>query len=257
MANQECEKIRKLLPLYIDSMLSDKETDEVIRHLDKCSDCRNEYNYLKAIIGTTKEISEKEVPKDFHKNLMEKVKSEDHKKKKRYITLRHISAGVAAAAVIAISFVALGEINEPEKAQLSDEYITSRLSDEPIQKEAGSDILTDYSSAQEENNVNKSADKTSSVSKNTAIEEKQTQTAEQIPASISLEEETKTYKTVAVTITEDIRDEIIEILSDFKQDKTGYIVEDIEDVVRKLKEIGASVQIIIDSTDAKNHIVIK
>ena len=40
MANQECEKIRKLLPLYIDNMLSDKECDEVLKHLDKCPDCK-------------------------------------------------------------------------------------------------------------------------------------------------------------------------------------------------------------------------
>ena len=83
MANQECEKIRKLLPLYIDNMLSDKECDEVLKHLDKCPDCKNEYNYLKAIIGTAKEIPQKELSQDFHKNLMEKVKTKSQKKKKR------------------------------------------------------------------------------------------------------------------------------------------------------------------------------
>lgn len=255
MANKECEKIRKLLPLYVDSMLSDKETDEVIKHLDECPDCKSEYNYLRAIIGTAKEIPERELSSDFHKNLMEKVKIKAHKKKKSYITLRHISAGIAAAAVIAISFVALGEINDPKEMELTDQFITSRLSDEPIQKDA--DKLTDYSSASEEKNINKSDNKTSSGSKNTVIGEKEVQTAEQIPASISLDEETKIYKTATVTVTEDIRDEIFEILSDFKQDDVGYIVDDIEDVVKKLKETGASVKIISDNTDIKNHIVIK
>ncbi len=257
MANKECEKIRNLLPLYIDNMLSDKESDEVITHLDKCPDCKNEYKYLKAIIGTAKEIPERELSSDFHKNLMEKVKSEAQKKKKRYITLRHISAGVAAAAVIAISFVALGEINEPKEMELTDQFITSRLSDEPIQKDADSDKLANFSSASEEKNINKSDNKTSQASKNTVIEEKEVQTSEQIPASISLDEETKTYKTATVTLTEENRDEILKILSDFKQDDVGYIVEDIEDVVKKLKETGASVITISDNADVQNYIVVK
>lgn len=256
MANKECEKIRRLIPLYIDTMLSDKETDEVINHLDKCPDCRNEYNYLKAIIGTTKEISEKELPKDFHKNLMERIESCVHKKKKRYITLRHVSAGVAAAAVVAISFVALGEISEPKKTELSDEYITSRLSDGPIQKDAPNDMLADYSFESEEKNVNKSDNKTSSVSKNTKTE-KETQTLEQIPASISLDEETKIYKTVSVTLTEDNRDEVLKILSEYEKDETGYIVEDIEETVEKLKEIGACITTINNDADEQNYIVIK
>ncbi len=251
MANKECEKIRKLLPLYIDNMLSDKECDEVIKHLDKCPDCKNEYNYLKAIIGTAKEIPERELSSDFHKNLMEKVKTKSHKKKKHYITLRHISAGVAAAAVIAISFVALGEMDEPKEMELTDRFIISRVSDEPVQKEA--DKSVDHIPASEEKNVNK---KTSQASKNTVIEEN-LQTEQQIPATASLDEETKIYKSATVTVTEDIRDEIFEILSDFKKDETGYIVDDIESVVEKLKETGASVKMINDNADTQNYIVIK
>ncbi len=251
MANKECEKIRKLLPLYIDNMLSDKECDEVLKHLDKCPDCKNEYNYLKAIIGTARKIPQKELSPDFHKNLMEKVKTKSHKKKKHYITLRHISAGVAVAAVIAISFVALGEINEPKEMELTNRFITSRVSDEPVQRDA--EKPTDNSFTAEEKNVNK---KTSSASKNTVIEEN-VQTEQQIPATASLDEETKIYKSATVTVTEDIRDEVFEILSDFKKDETGYIVDDIESVVEKLKETGASVKTINDSTDAQNHIVIK
>lgn len=252
MANQECEKIRKLLPLYIDNMLSDKDGDDILKHFDKCPDCKIEYNYLKAIIGTAKEIPQKELSSDFHKNLMEKVRIQSHKKKKPYITLRHISAGVAAAAVIAISFVALGEISEPEEMNLTNQFITSRLSDEPVQKDA--EKPKDNSFVSEENNVNK---KTSQDSKNTVIEEKEIKTEEQIAASVSLDEEVKTYKTVTVTVTEGIRDEIEEFLSDFKKDDVGYIVEDIEGVVEKLKEINAIVKIINNSTNTQNYIVIK
>lgn len=250
MANKECEKIRKLLPLYIDSMLSDKDADEVLKHLDKCPDCKNEYNYLKAIIGTAKEIPQKELSSDFHKNLMEKVKTKSHKKKKHYITLRHIGA-VAAAAAVAISFVALGEMDEPKEMELTNRFITSRVSDEPVQKDA--DKSTKHSYEPEQKNVNK---KPSSDSKNTVIEEKVPK-EQQIPATASLDEETKMYKSATVTVTEDIRDEIAEILSEFKKDEEGYIVDDIESVVEKLKEIGASVKIIINNTDTQNYIVIE
>ena len=182
---------------------------------------------------------------------MEKVKTKSQKKKKRYITLRHISAGVAAAAVIAISFVALGEMDEPKEMELTNQFITSKVSDEPVQKDA--DKSTDHIPASEEKNVNK---KTSQASKNTVIEEN-LQTEQQIPATASLDEETKIYKSATVTVTEDVRDEIFKILSDFEKDETGYIVDDIESVVEKLKEIGASV--VMDSADANanNYIMIK
>jgi hypothetical protein len=109
---------------------------------------------------------------------MEKVKTKSQKKKKRYITLRHISAGVAAAAVIAISFVALGEMDEPKEMELTNRFITSRVSDEPVQKDA--DKSTDHISASEEKNVNK---KTSQASKNTVIEEN-LQTEQQMNSEI-------------------------------------------------------------------------
>lgn len=250
MANKECEKIRKLLPLYIDSMLSDKECDEVLKHLDKCPDCKNEYNYLKAIIGTAKEIPQKELSQDFHKNLMEKVKTKSHKKKKHYITLRHISA-VAAAAAVAISFVALGEMDEPKEMNLTDRFITSRVSDEPVQKDA--DKSAKHSYEPEQKNVNK---KPSSDSKNTAIEEKVPK-EQQIPATASLDDETKIYKSATVTVTEDIRDEIFEILSDFEKDDVGYIVEDIEGILEKIKETGASVVMNSADANANNYIMIK
>ena len=251
MANKECEKIRNLIPLYIDSMLSDKDADEVLKHLDKCPDCKNEYNYLKAIIGTAKEIPQKEPSSDFHKNLMEKVKTKSHKKKKHYITLRHISAGVAVAAAVAISFVALGEMDEPKEMELTNRFITSRVSDEPVQKDA--DKSTKHSYKPEQKNVNK---KPSSDSENTVIEEKVPK-EQQIPATASLDEETKIYKSAMVTVTEDIRDEIAEILSDFEKDETGYKVEDIDSVIEKLKELGASVIITNDSTNVQNYIVVK
>lgn len=257
MANTECEKIRNLIPLYIDNMLSDGETDKVLKHLEKCPDCCNEYNYLKAIIGATKNIPQKEMPSDFHKNLMEKVSSVALLKKKRYITLRHISAGVAAAAVIAISFVALGETGEPKEMELTDQFITSRLSDEPIQKESGNDMLTDNSLEADKKNINSAESKVAEIPKNTATEEKEMQAAQQIPANISLDEETMTYKTTTVSVTEDNREAVLEILSEFEKDEIGYIIKDIKGVIEKLKETGASIMISDDDTKTQSYIIVK
>lgn len=257
MANTECEKIRNLIPLYIDNMLSDGEKDKVIKHLEKCPDCCNEYNYLKAIIGVTKNIPQKEMPSDFHKNLMEKVSSVALAKKKRYITLRHVSAGVAAAAVIAISFVALGETGEPKEMELTDQFITSRLSDGQIQKEAGRDILTDDSFKADKKNVNKAENKVVEIPKNAAAEEKEMQTAQPLPATVNLDEEVMTYKTATITVTEETREAVLEILSEFEKDEIGYIVKDIKGVIEKLKETGANVTALNDGADANNYIVIK
>ena len=142
---------------------------------------------------------------------MMKVNSEAHKKKKSYITLRQISAGVAAAAVVAISFVALGEVVEMKKTKQSEQFITSQISDEPIQKEAEKDMPADYSFGTESKNTNgakaEAVKKLESLRKD-ATEAEEIQTAQQIPVGISLDEETKIYKTVTVTPTEESLDVI-------------------------------------------------
>ena len=254
----DCEKILNLIPLYIDNMLSDEENDEVLRHLKTCKKCQSELEYLKSIIDTTKDIPEIDLPKDFHKNLMEKAeKIERTKKKKRYITLRHISTGVAAAALIAISFVALGEISEHKETKQPDQYITSRLSDEPIQKDARDNADYDNDVKPKERNLNKESVKSAQTPKDAATEVKETQVVEQIPASISVADEVVTYTIATLELTEEIKEEVLEILSQYEKDEKGYIVPNIKDVIEKTENLGAIVDYKTDSAITQNYIIIK
>lgn len=240
MANKECEKIIRQIPLYIDDMLSDREKDEVVSHIAKCPDCKDEYDYLKAIMKNTAELPQKALPLDFHENLMERIKKE--KKIPRRVLLHRASAYAAAAAVIALSFVAFGQFDDSQKSEIKEQYITSKVSEAPVNKEAikKEPIRAEKKQIQTQKEQND-----------------QPPTEEQIPAAISFEEEMTTYKTVTVALTDDIRDKATEILSAYEKDETGYKVEDIESVTEKLKELGAIVKTYSDNTNAHNYIVIK
>ena len=72
MAKSDCENILNLIPLYIDNMLSKEESDIVCRHIEECASCKEEYEFLKSIMGT--ELPGIEVPDDFHDRLMANVR---------------------------------------------------------------------------------------------------------------------------------------------------------------------------------------
>ena len=55
-------------------------------------------------------------------------------------------------------------------------------------------------------------------------------------------EDKETFVTVTVTPTDDIRDVILEILSPYEKDDTGYIVEDIDSLIKTLKEKGIKIK---------------
>jgi len=256
----DCEKILNLIPLYIDNMLSDEENDIVTRHLKTCKACQSELRYLKSIIDTTKDIPEVELPSDFHKILMEKAKTiKQTKKKKRYLIFKRAGAYTAAAAVIALSFLAFGEFIKPQDEKSAEQYLTSKISPEP------------YSYEEKNSETKPKADKTSEysydVSKtsktDTATEEKekthntQQEDLSQVPASISVADEEITYTTATVELTEEIKEEVLKILSQYEEDQKGYIVPDIDDVIKKIKNLGATVEFKTDSANMQNYVIIK
>lgn len=242
MATKDCDKIIEQLPLFIDDMLESSQAEAVSEHIDKCPDCKKEYNYLKAIMKKTGELPEKELPTDFHEELMQKIRKE---KKSRHIVLRRVSAYAAAAAVVAMSFLALGEFKNDENTGIKEKYITSEVSDEPISEEVLKEKLVSI-----ENKTPKKAQKP----KEEIINE------EQIPASISLEEveeDKETFVTVTVTPTDDIRDVILEILSPYEKDDTGYIVEDIDSLIKTLKEKDIKITVSTPESATQNYVIIK
>ncbi|MBR4874320.1 MAG: zf-HC2 domain-containing protein [Clostridia bacterium] len=138
MAKSDCENILNLIPHYIDNMLSKEESDIVCRHIDNCASCKEEYEFLKSIMGT--KLSEIEVPDGFHERLMANVKKTSKTPQKRIYLNRRIISGVAAAAVIALSVVSYLNLGNEDISQNPDDFVApvkteAPVSDEPVDEE--------------------------------------------------------------------------------------------------------------------------
>ena len=221
MATPDCEKILNLLPLYIDDMLSFEEAKKVKKHLQMCEECKSEAEYLKTIMKRTKDVKEIEIPKDFHRNLMEKVKATEIKKKKHRIILRHAGTFAVAAAVVAFCVIVPGEFKNNENIDTKNQHATARMMPDDVSNQGQNEDIP------------------------------------KIPVSRSVEEEISVSTVVTVTLADDIKEAALEILSEFEKDETGYKVKDIESVTKKLKELGASVEIDTNSASVHDYIIIK
>ena len=109
-----CQKIKKLLNLYIDQALEQKTTQQVEEHLKSCSACREEYLKLKQVVFALNSTSPQTAPADFTQNIIAKISQEkiqiqsswmDHLKKQ--VSIPQFSFRMAGAAAITAIFVFL------------------------------------------------------------------------------------------------------------------------------------------------------
>ncbi len=109
-----CQKIKKLLNLYIDQALEQKTTQQVEEHLKSCSACREEYLKLKQVVFALNSTSPQTAPADFTQNIIAKISQEkiqiqsswmDHLKKQ--VSIPQFSFRLAGAAAVATVFVFL------------------------------------------------------------------------------------------------------------------------------------------------------
>lgn len=56
----KCKKVQRYLPLVVDSNISKSKISEVKAHMEKCPECRHEYNSYVLSLGKTKEWLAKE-----------------------------------------------------------------------------------------------------------------------------------------------------------------------------------------------------
>ncbi len=98
MSKISCNAVRDLLPLYIDGVVSEETRSEVEKHLNECSECKNEYVLLK------KEVVLPANP-DLHSESANALKTMKHKLTKKKIAISVVSVLVTLALVIAGYFV--------------------------------------------------------------------------------------------------------------------------------------------------------
>lgn len=281
MANTDCEKILNLIPLYIDNCLSQEESDTVHRHITSCDACRKEYEFLSSLMNTAATLEETDLSADFHKNLMEKANDIKNKKRtKRIVLLKRSSAGVAAAAVVALCVVSFGNINKTADNKDADSLIST-----PPQENLTAEITT-YTAKEETITppIEKSTPKKSDAPKQKAtatpavspVEDVTTDIIEQ-PASgggssaaANTQSESSPKADEPLLLTEPlsftvanispdnhVRDAVMEILAPYEKDSIGYIVPDINTVLRKLAELGIEVNATTTTEYAQNYIILE
>lgn len=78
----KCKIICDLLPMYIDEVCSDETKEVVEEHLNTCSECRREYEQMKAEISLNEaeDLDEKELMKKGKETMMEYVKDKVYRK---------------------------------------------------------------------------------------------------------------------------------------------------------------------------------
>lgn len=128
-----CKKIKTLLSLYIDQQLSEKELKEVEEHLKICDLCNEELNIYKTLLSQCNNLNEdKELPNNFHRNLMNKINDIKTKHKRKGFTINYRVFTTAAAIFIAVMVITivLPLISPNEKdldsAKESDDISTSQ-----------------------------------------------------------------------------------------------------------------------------------
>ncbi len=252
MASSDCKNVLNLIPLYIDNLLSEEETDIVSRHLATCKSCKAEFEFMKSVMKTAKDLPKIDVPADFHNKLMSKVRTQ---KLKRNVTLKHINAFVAAAAVVVLSVLAVSDFHIYKNSENPDQYIKSGVSDSPVSftspkatdnKDRSLKQSEEISSEPAEKKTNEATDKTVGP-----VTEQQNP----IPATVSLDEED--FMVATIILNDENRSDALEILSAFEKDETGYIVEHIDFITQKLSEAGIEVTITTNTESAKNYIIVK
>lgn len=276
MNTPNCSEILNLIPSYIDDLLDIKEKECVAEHIDSCDKCRTELALMTSVREKTKELPDVKISNDFHARLIEKAKEQKAKKHaRRIVLLRRSGAGVAAAAVVALSVVSFGNLGNTN-SDLGDQ--TPIYSATPTQEAAPTpDVNTETDVTPTARTENTAQD----VQNYTQPKEAAPQAAPTIDytdaapapssgggssakadlgAEVSVDAavvcDESVYMAAEITLDDINREAVMEILAQYEKDDIGYRVPDIGAVLRKIAELGIQVQA-KDCDMNSNYIIVK
>lgn len=105
-----CTDFQKNINEYIDNELEDKLSNTLMKHIDECENCKNEYNDLLEIKAMLSNLEELELPKGFSEELHEKLEAvvlEDKKVVNISDYFKKYKVIISVAAVVLISVFAI------------------------------------------------------------------------------------------------------------------------------------------------------
>ena len=72
----ECKEVQKTLSAYLDQEISDFEAKKIERHLDKCEECRLNYQALKDTVDKLEYYPQIDTDEGFTEEVMQKIEEE-------------------------------------------------------------------------------------------------------------------------------------------------------------------------------------
>ena len=279
MNTSNCSEILNLIPSYIDDLLDIEVKDRVAEHINSCDKCRAELTLMTSVREKTKELPDVKISADFHARLIEKAKEQKAKKRaRRIVLLRRSGAGVAAAAVVALSVVSFGNLGNTD-SDIGDQA--------PVYSAAPTPEVTPTPDVNTETDVTSTA-RTESTAQNV---QNHTQPKEAAPQAAPVTDITDTapvsgggssgggssakadleaevtvdaavvcdesaYMAAEITLDDSNREAVMEILAPYEKDHMGYKVPDIGAILRKIAELGIEVQA-KDCDMNSNYIIVK
>lgn len=125
-----CKKCNELMSLYIDHQLDNSKINLFEEHLNNCEFCLKEYNELKLIINSLNNV-EKELPENFHTELMEKINNIDYEQKNKFKNIFRFKYFSPVAALVCIIFIIysnnINDISPELKTKVENEYSTNEM----------------------------------------------------------------------------------------------------------------------------------
>ncbi|GMQ59980.1 hypothetical protein AN1V17_43800 [Vallitalea sediminicola] len=114
----DCNKVQEMMSLYFDNELSKEERKLFEEHIVNCEQCKEELDFLQTMINNVNDVNEeKELPSDFHENLMAKIDSvnsteiQTENRINRLNRFRKYYTAVAAVFVVVLVFGFIGIAN--------------------------------------------------------------------------------------------------------------------------------------------------
>lgn len=119
----ECKKCQEMISLYIDNALTSDEKKQFEAHMAICSECREELEFMQKLMMHVHDLDdEKELPSDFHGNLMDKIdcieKPHNLSPMKKMHNIRKYYSALAAVFVAVLIFGIIGIANLDKFANL-------------------------------------------------------------------------------------------------------------------------------------------
>jgi len=96
----KCKQVKYKLSEYLDGRLGEKETSRVVKHLERCSSCRESYEDLKNYQHLVSNLDPQKAPKDLEENVLERIHKGEPTIAHRDKVIPLWAKTIAAAAII-------------------------------------------------------------------------------------------------------------------------------------------------------------